>query len=125
MRDLCQILLVEDDADQRALFMLALTSAGYQVAVASDAEEALERLRENGFALLLSDWYLPEMMGDELVRLVKREYPDVLTVLMSSHEHVRDTARDSGADGWFRKNDGVIRLRSLVGACLEHGHMVE
>jgi len=118
-------LLVEDDADQRALFTLALKSAGYPVVVTPDAEEALERLRGNGFALLLTDWYLPGMMCDELVRVVKREYPDVVTVLMSSNEHVRDTAHSSGADCWFRKNDGVIRLRALVGACMERGHMLE
>jgi DNA-binding NtrC family response regulator len=121
----CHILLVEDDADQRALFTLALMSTGYQVVGSIDAEEALARMQGNSFALLLTDWYLPGMMGDELVQVVKREYPDVITVLMSSHTHVRDIAHASGADGWFRKNDGVMRLRALVNACMEHKHAVE
>ncbi|MHB0935643.1 MAG: response regulator [Armatimonadota bacterium] len=116
-----RILIVEDDADQRALFMLALSSIGYDVLSLSDAEEALARLREDRFHLVLSDWYLPGMMGDELLRVVKQEQPEVLTILMSSHDHVRGTATDSGVDGWFRKNDGIVRLRALVAACLENG----
>lgn len=116
----CRILLVEDEADQRSLFTMALASVGYHVLGVTDAEDALARLREEPFDLLLTDWYLPGMMGDELVRVVAREYPGVVTILMSSHDHVRDAAHAAEADGWFRKNDGVIRLRTLVSACLEH-----
>jgi len=118
----CRILIVEDDADQRALFMLALSSIGYDVLGLCDAEDAFARLREERFGLVLSDWYLPGMMGDEFLRVVKQEQPEVVTILMSSHDHVRGMAANCGADGWFRKNDGIGRLRALVRASLDHGH---
>lgn len=120
MQNPCRILIVEDDADQRTLFTLALSSIGFDVLSLCDAEEAIARLRVDRFDLVLSDWYLPGAMGDEFLRAVKQEQPGVLTILMSSHDHVRTAANDCGTDGWFRKNDGIVRLRALVCACLDH-----
>lgn len=122
MQNPCRILIVEDDADQRMLFTLALSSIGFDVLSLCDAEEALARLHDDRFDLVLSDWYLPGAMGDEFLRVVKQEQPETMTILMSSHDHVRTAAGDCGTDGWFCKNDGIIRLRALVCACLDHEH---
>ena len=118
MQHPCRILIVEDDADQRELFALALQTIADEVVSVEDAEQGLERLRREPFTVALTDWYLPGMMGDEFVRHAREEFPLLLLVLMSSHDHVRDTAHACEADGWFRKNDGVPRLRLLVNAVM-------
>lgn len=108
------ILMVEDDAEQALLFCQVLHSSGYQVAIAATAEEAQASLAASPFELLLSDWFLPGMMGDTLISLVKTQYPAVKTILFSNHTDVDRAAEAVGADAWFRKIDGIIKLRQLV-----------
>ncbi|MHB9133617.1 MAG: response regulator [Armatimonadota bacterium] len=110
----CRILVVEDDADQRELFRLVLENAGYQVVMASDAETALTAAADPDCRLLLTDWELPAMTGDELIRTVKQRRPALQTVLMSAHTPLRATAHYAGADGYFDKLQDLDYLVALL-----------
>ena len=112
------MLIVEDDDDQLALYVFALQSMPCEILTAGDGQDALVRLADTPVTLVLTDWYLPTLNGDALVREITRCYPDVLTILMSTHAHVREVAHECGATGWYRKNDGIGRLRTVVSAVL-------
>jgi PAS domain S-box-containing protein len=62
-----QVLLVEDDASVRGAVGRLLRRAGYGVRDASSAAQALDRAREGGIDLLLTDVVLPDRSGNELV----------------------------------------------------------
>jgi two-component system cell cycle sensor histidine kinase/response regulator CckA len=66
------ILLVDDNADIRALAKMFLENAGYAVAMAADGAEGLRFYRENqsSIMLLLTDITMPNMNGLELARRV-------------------------------------------------------
>lgn len=68
------ILVVDDEASVRSLYLDALEEAGHRVRVAEDGQEALDRLR-NGTVpcMVLSDVRMPRMDGWDLARAVGRD----------------------------------------------------
>lgn len=109
-----RILLVEDDPEQALLFGQVLKSSGYQVVTVATAEEAQASLAASPFELLLADWSLPGMKGDTLISLAKTQYPGMHTILYSNHTDVDIAAEVVGADAWFRKIEGVAKLRKTI-----------
>jgi two-component system cell cycle response regulator CpdR len=63
-----RILLAEDDDSMRGFLERSLMKAGYHVQSFSNGVEALDRLREEPFTLLLTDIVMPRMDGIELAR---------------------------------------------------------
>jgi two-component system cell cycle sensor histidine kinase/response regulator CckA len=91
------VLLVEDDEWVRALAARALRHAGYGVLEATDAESALELLRDvagRNIRVVLTDVVMPGMWGDDLARCIAAERQDVRLVLMTgrSPEALPDAA---------------------------------
>ncbi len=72
-----RILLAEDDDDMRRFLVKALQKAGYQVTSFGNGVEALERLKEEPFTLLLTDIVMPEMDGIELARRAADLDPEI------------------------------------------------
>ena len=62
-----RVLVVEDNANQRAGLCRLLEHAGYEVKSAADGVEALEKLQQKEFELLLVDVWMPRMNGLELL----------------------------------------------------------
>lgn len=118
MPSTARILLIEDDPEQAVLFRQVLKLAGYEVVTAPDAETAADLVAASPFDLLLVDWDLPGMKGDDFITQMNGRYPDIKTVLYSNHTHVDEAARASGADAWLRKSEGIIRLRAVIAELL-------
>ena len=75
-----QVLVVDDDASVRALYVDALEELGHSVAIAPDGAAALERLRTgNHPCVILTDLRMPRMDGFELSRAVERD-PQLATI---------------------------------------------
>lgn len=68
------VLVVDDDASVRSLFVEALAESGHRVSVAIDGAEALDQLREGPIpCVVLTDVRMPRMDGFELSRAVARD----------------------------------------------------
>src|SRR5688500_13394631 len=78
-----RILLAEDDGDMRQFLTRALKKAGYDVVAFDNGRSAYERLREEPFALLLSDIVMPEMDGIELARRATELDPDLKVMFIT------------------------------------------
>src|SRR5262245_16816095 len=72
-----RILLAEDDASMRGFLERALAKAGYNVTSFANGVEALERLKEEPFTLLLTDIVMPRMDGIELARRASELDPEL------------------------------------------------
>ncbi|MBS1143202.1 MAG: response regulator [Proteobacteria bacterium] len=66
-----RVLLVEDDLVSREVALELLTMAGLKVDLAEDGAEALERVRDNDYALILMDMQMPVMGGLEATRAIR------------------------------------------------------
>ncbi|UQV43892.1 PAS domain S-box protein [Janthinobacterium lividum] len=79
------ILLVEDNADARAMTSELLAMLGHTVLAVGTAEEALPLLGTPGLELLLTDISLPQMSGVELAELAARGQPQLEVVFSTGH----------------------------------------
>ncbi len=80
-----RVMVIEDDADERALLAEVLEELGFAVEVAPDAGVALALLDEGvQVELLISDQQMPGMSGVELAREVARRWPGLRTVLLTA-----------------------------------------
>ena len=79
------ILLVEDNADARAMTGELLSMLGHTVLAVGTAEEALSLLGTPGLELLLTDISLPQMSGAQLADIVARDHPQLEVVFSTGH----------------------------------------
>jgi PAS domain S-box-containing protein len=110
-----RILVVDDDSAVRESIAEILRAEGSAVAEVGNGREAIERLREERFDLVLSDVVMPEMDGYELFQAARREAPETPVVLMTAfyydQDHVIKRSRLEGLDGViFKKPVNPERL---------------
>ncbi|WP_071323574.1 hybrid sensor histidine kinase/response regulator [Janthinobacterium sp. 1_2014MBL_MicDiv] len=91
------ILLVEDNADARAMTGELLAMLGHAVLAVGTAEEAVPLLGTPGLELLLTDISLPHMSGVELAELVAREHPRLEVVFSTGHAPANSGVLDPAA----------------------------
>ena len=82
-RPMATILVVDDEASVRGFFQQILAGAGYDVVVARDGAEALKKARERQFELVLTDLVMPEREGLDIIRILRKERPDLKVVAVS------------------------------------------
>ena len=78
------ILVVDDEQGYRDLFAFMLEPLGMNVACVCNGLQALERLNEKGFDLVLMDVHMPEMSGPETLERIKVKWPNQKVVIFSS-----------------------------------------
>jgi CheY-like chemotaxis protein len=78
-----RILLVDDDESFRPMLHETLERFGYEVVVAVNGLEALDRYRERPADLVLTDVIMPDKEGLETIRDIRREWPDAKIIAMS------------------------------------------
>ena len=113
------ILIVDDDADMRELAYDMLKDRGHQVALAGGGEEALRRLAEEDYAVVLTDLRMKGVQGLELLTQIKRDHPDINVILMTAFGSVETAveAMKHGASDYLTKpvkKDELIRVVERV-----------
>ncbi len=104
---LAHILVVDDSITTRTLEKNILETSGYQVAIATDGIEALERLDELEIDLIVCDLQMPRMDGFELTRQLReserfRDMPIILVTSLESQED-RERGMMAGANAYIVK----------------------
>ena len=94
-----------------------LETRGYRVASYARGEEALERFRQGGIDLVITDMAMPGLDGPQLIAAIKSLSPQTPTILISSKVRVYD--HESQADvflakGMYAPADLLERIRLLL-----------
>lgn len=98
------ILVVERNPVVQRLERYFLEQAGYAVEFASDGQSALDRARELRPRIVVTEIMVPMLDGLSLCRILKSEPPTAhARVLIFSHLHAEDRAREVGADAFLLK----------------------
>jgi PAS domain S-box-containing protein len=114
-----EILVVDDDDGICRTLKELLTADGCKVTTASDGIEALSRLSESHFDLMLSDVVMPNMDGHELYLKVQEIHPDLPVLMMTAFhydkDHIIKRSRIEGLEGViFKKPVDPGRLRQVI-----------
>ena len=95
-----RFLLVEDEASLLEAYAGQLGSAGFDVAKAHTAEEAVRALDKSSFDVVLSDFDLPDQGGLEVARKAKERWTNVSVILLAARR-ISDKARRLITDSGF------------------------
>ena len=117
-----RILVVDDDAAVRESLGRALRLEGYDVELASDGAEALERLDANGDDpdLVVLDVLMPNVDGLEVCRTLRRSGSRLPVLMLTARDEVSDRVAglDAGADDYVVKPFALAELLARVRALL-------
>jgi two-component system, NtrC family, response regulator HydG len=126
MAEPATLLVADDDPAVRQSLERALTREGYTVVLAPDGQAALDRLRQGGVDLLLSDLRMPGLTGLELLREVKSAVPDVDVILLTAFGTVEEavTAMKDGAVDFLTKPFQRAQLIRVIRKALERRELI-
>ncbi|HEY0784230.1 MAG TPA: response regulator [Acidobacteriaceae bacterium] len=117
MRPRKVILCVDGNEQALSVRKFMLETRGYRALCFGDARAALERFDQGGVDLVLSDLLLPGMDGNEMIRRMKQQAPDLPMMLISGS--VKEFSRADAADAFLPKGAAnpeelLERLRTLL-----------
>ena len=102
-----KVLVVEDETELVAALEVRLKTEGYEVVVAYDGEEGLNKAREENPDLIILDIMLPKMDGFKVSRLLKfdERYEHIPIIMLTAKAELEDKAlgEETGADEYMTK----------------------
>lgn len=124
-----RLLVADDDPMNREVLSMRLEFEGYEVDTAEDGEDALRKLEEQKFDLVLLDLVMPVMEGDEVLKRMKADQTlrEIPVIMISGLEDLDTVARciELGADDYLQKPYKPVLLRARINACLEKKQLRE
>lgn len=121
------IMVVDDEEDILELMTSALMDKDHTILTAKSGEEALETLKTHEVNLVISDQQMSSMDGLSLLKKIKLEYPDIITIMLTGYAKV-DTAMDAineaGVYKFFAKPCSMENLQEVVKRALELKHLI-
>ncbi len=97
-----KILVVEDDPEIRRLYAIGLNQRGFEVKLAANGAEAIERIRCERPDVVLLDWMMPLMSGGEVLEHVDSSTP-VHVIVISGQTRPEDEVLDDRIKVWLTK----------------------
>lgn len=111
-----RILVVDDEKNIRLTLAQALESSGLLVQTAGDGAEALQKVTEADFSLVLLDLKLPGLDGLEVLRRIRQSRPKLRVIIITAHGTIAYAveALKAGAVDFLRKPFSPNEIREIV-----------
>jgi len=114
---MARILVVDDEEILCMLIRETLEDLELDIDEAEDGEEALKKMMESSYDLMILDYMMPNLTGIEVIELLPQEIKMSMPILMltaKSQESDRQKVFDLGADYFMSKPFSPIKLMNLV-----------
>lgn len=114
------ILIAEDDINLNYLISKFLKDNGFNIITSFDGKQALECIKNKKVDLLICDILMPKITGAELVKIVKKENPDLPVIILTALDTIEDKTIcfENGADDYLTKPVNVEELVLRINALL-------
>jgi len=109
-----RILLVEDDHSLSLLYQEELTTEGYEVVLAGDAESALEKISSGHFDLIITDIRMPGKDGIELISSIMGMRKDIPIIINTAYQSYKGDFMTWAADAYLIKSSSLDELKSKI-----------
>lgn len=120
-----KLLIVDDEKNIREGLQRALTLDGYDVMLASDGREALDRIDEGDIDLVITDLKMPRLSGEELMKDALENYPYLPIIILTGHGTIENAveAMRNGAYDFITKPLNIDKLSLIVKRALENSSL--
>ncbi len=115
-----KILIVDDEKPIRDSLKMVLDEEGFSTEVAADGEEALQKIQEINFDIVVTDIKMPKLDGMQLLESASKISPETFFIIMTAYASVK-TAIDALRQGAFdylikpvEFDDLIIRIKRLI-----------
>ena len=121
------VLIVDDEKNIRLTLSQALEVLEVETDTAANGEEALAKLKEKEFGLILLDLKMPGMDGMEVLRQVSRIRPDIRIIIITAYGTVESAveAMKLGAADFIQKPFAAEEIRELVSRVIDREKLDE
>lgn len=111
---MAKILVVDDEDSIRMLYSQELAEEGHEVGTAASAMEAVARLEEDGYDLVVLDIKLKSESGLDLLQKIVKERHDMPVILCTAFSCYRDDFSTWLADGYVVKSSDLTELKDEI-----------
>ncbi len=121
------ILTLDDDPIMTSTIQAYFQRSGYRVDVENDPCRAVERIRAGGYDILLLDFLMTPICGDQVVEQVRQFDQDIFIILLTGHKSMAPpikTIRALDIQGYYEKSDRFDQLELLVESCAKSIHQM-
>lgn len=110
------VLVVDDEPSIQKALLSALQDEDYSVLLASSGKKALEQLKTNVPDVILLDIWMPDLDGIETLKLIKKDFPEAVVIMMSGHGTIETAVKATklGAFDFIEKPLSLERLLVLL-----------
>jgi DNA-binding response OmpR family regulator len=127
MSGILRTLVVDDEERIRFFLQETLQRSGHVVTTASNGEEALERLQETSFDLVMLDLMLGGRIdGQRVLEAIRWRWPGTIVIILTAHGSLESavSAIQEGVDGYLLKPVRPDDIRRAVGEAVERRQML-
>ena len=123
----CRILVVDDEPLVRKSLYESLRGDGFTASMASNGEEAYEKIAASYFDIVITDMKMPKMNGMELLKKLRKDFPSVSVVIITGYGNVETAveAMKMGAFDYVTKPINDAEIRIIIDKILEHNKLIQ
>ncbi len=121
MKERTRILLIDDEESGREALTLILRNAGHLVTGVSSGKEAAQHLSREKFDIIITDLFLPDTNGIDILKNVKNDSPLTEVILITGHASAETAVRamKEGAYDYITKPLNIDELRIIIAKAVE------
>ncbi len=123
MAQVKRVLIVDDEPNLAIILAHNLRGLGkeYEVEIANTGREALAKLKDEDYALVLTDYMMPDMNGLDLIQEIKHLAPETQVVMMTAYgtSELRSELGRLGVEEYIDKPFNMKRIREVVVRAIE------
>ena len=121
-----RILIVDDEHYIRGVLTKLLSSEGFQSDTAEDVQEAMQKLAENEYEMVLTDVTMPGLDGFQLLQHVSNHYPEIAVMMITGVSDINLAVRalSNGAYDYVTKPFNLLELKSKIDNALHRRRLV-
>jgi two-component system, NtrC family, response regulator HydG len=122
-----KVLVVDDDQGLRLSVKDALAAAGqFDINEAFDGINALEKVKEGSYSLVIMDVDMPRMNGLQALKAIKEHDPSIIVIIMTAYANINDAVKvvKEGAYNYVSKPIKSDELRLMVDKALEAHNLI-
>ncbi|MDO4552508.1 MAG: HD domain-containing response regulator [Bacillota bacterium] len=114
------MLVLDDDELMTLTLQSYFQASGYRVDIENDPYAAIRRIRDGNYDILLLDFLMTPICGDQVVEEIRQFNQDLFIILLTGHKSMAPpikTIRELDIQGYYEKSDRFDQLELLVESC--------